>query len=83
MKFAVQYGVVKSLKGEEILKNQFLKIFGVHIVWNTRNRFFCRIEKNFCHFFKLNARIQNLVSEIFYDKPVPRYVTRTLNLVHL
>ena len=33
--------------------------------FRNNDRFFCRIYKNFCHFFKLNARIQNLVSEIF------------------
>ena len=41
-----------------------------------------RIIKIFCHFFKLNARIQNPILEICYDKQVQSYVTCKLNLVH-
>jgi len=29
------------------------------------DRFFCQIKKIRCHFIKFNARIQNLVSELF------------------
>ena len=33
--------------------------------FRNNDRFFCQIKKISCHFFKLNARIQNLVSKYF------------------